>query len=105
MTVPDTAELIEMIRAAGVKWEPDHPQYIEGRFYLTPDQWAAIREEWPLRPGFNDSQALWGIPVDIIKPNDRVQLPSGSWLVYSKALETMYTFSASTAAWAGLDHD
>lgn len=107
MSTPDTAELIETIRAASVssKWEPEHKQYIEGRFYLTPDQWAAIRKEWPERPEFNDAHALWGIPVHIIKPNDRVRLPSGRWLVYSGTLETMYTFSASTAAWAGLDHE
>ncbi len=105
MSIPDTAELIETIRAAcelASKWEPQHKQYIEGRFYLTPDQWAAIREEWPERPGFNDGYALWGIPVHIIKPNDRVRLPSGNWLVYSRLLESLYIFDSSIATLAGL---
>lgn len=106
MTAPQNAdELVQAIKEAadhGSCWEPEHPQYIEGRFYLTPEQWAAIRREWPLRPGFNDTQAVWGIPVDVIKPNEQVKLPSGKILAYSAVMEAFYVFDAAVASDAGL---
>jgi hypothetical protein len=103
--IQDVAELVETIRDAtklNWRWEPQHPQYIEGRFYLTPEQWAAIRTEWPLVPGKNQAQAIWGIPVDIIPPNEMILLPSGNVLVHSAVMEAFYIFDPAIADAAGL---
>jgi hypothetical protein len=85
------------------EWEPDHPQYIEGALYLTPRQWDALcaaspdydREKWATRP-----TRAWGIPVQVIAPNERVTLPSGNALVY--VLEAFYVFDKTIARDAGL---
>lgn len=71
------------------EWEPDHPQYIEGRLWLTPEQWDTLceaapdydREKWAARPAL-----AWGIPVEIIQPDEPVTLPSGKTLLYSSVL-------------------
>lgn len=69
------------------EWEPDHPQYIEGRLYLTPEQWQAVIDQSPpRRPGYNYGQTVWGIPVDIVSPGDQITLPSGRTLAYPPIL-------------------
>lgn len=104
--IQDADELIEAIRHASdlaSKWEPDHPQYVEGRFYLTDKQWAAIRKEWPRREGFNDGQSVWGIPVDIIRPGEHVKLPSGKTLLYSQLMRSLCVFDpALSGGWSNL---
>ena len=64
-------------------WQPDHPQYIEGRLYLTPEQWQAVLDQSPEpQPGDNQAQAAWGIPVEIIHPDKPIKLQSGRTLLY-----------------------
>jgi hypothetical protein len=86
------------------KWEPDHPQYVEGVLYLTPAQWDAVRDQFPPngeRQHMSTHHA-WGIPIKIIKPNTAEELPSGRVLVYSAALESFYIFDRTIAEDAGM---
>lgn len=70
--------------------EPKHPQYIEGVFYLTQEQWDAILAAFPREPDHNYSQMVWGIPVQLIRDREPIKLPSGKLLYYSKLLESFY---------------
>jgi hypothetical protein len=96
----------EIINAADLasKWEPDHPQYVEGTLYLTQAQWDAVRDQYPPKAERTHlaTHHAWGIPVHIIKPDKPVLLPSGNVLVYSKLLESFYVFNESIAQAAGL---
>lgn len=50
-------------------WEPDHPQYVDGKLHLTQEQWDAVcrefpnydRQKWAARP-----YLAWGIHVEIV---------------------------------------
>ncbi|MCV7255671.1 hypothetical protein H7J86_26250 [Mycobacterium hackensackense] len=68
------------------RWEPSHPQYIEGTLYLTQQQWDATVEQFPPEPGCNYAHALWGIPVAVIHPDNPITLPSGKQLYLSGIL-------------------
>ncbi|MEE3066594.1 MAG: hypothetical protein VYA67_22075 [Actinomycetota bacterium] len=94
---PTTDELIRAIHAAaslGANWEPEHPQYVEGTFYLTQAQWDAIVSEFPRddEPDRTYAQAIWGIPVQIVGTNDVVRLPSGKTLMYSAVMASFVVF-------------
>lgn len=76
----------------------EHPQFIEGALYVTPDQWAALqREAHVQRPGLLPDSlhyglaAVAGIPVVVLPPGERMRLPSGKWIVYSPVTNCFYT--------------
>ena len=95
----------EIIDAADLasKWEPDHPQYVEGALYLTQEQWDAVRDQYPPNTERGHRvHAAWGIPIHIIKPNTIVDLPSGRVLIFSATMESMYVFDRKIADDAGL---
>lgn len=86
MTVERIVALVREVCEQGHNWQPEHPQYIEGMFYLTQEQWDGIRAEWPEQAGHNTATAIWGIPVQVVRPYEDVRLPSGRVLLYSQAL-------------------
>lgn len=72
----------QIIAAQDLKWawEPEHPQYIEGRLYLTQDQWDKVAEAFPPDPRAGHVRRgsyAWGIPVTIIEADKPIDLPSG----------------------------
>lgn len=94
----ETQALIDQVAAVTredfLKWEPKHPQYIEGRVYVTPEQWDAIREAFPhTDPEQNYASALWGIPVEVIHPGETIRLPSGKELVHNKNLDALFIYT------------
>lgn len=80
-------------------WHPNHPQYVEGRLYLTADQWHRVLEQCPPRRGDGVSPAFaaWGIPVEIVKAGEEIRLPSGKTLVYSEILKSLVVFNQDEA--------
>lgn len=94
----DAAEIMAIlddIRAAEenwLNWVPSFPQYIEGRIYLTRAQWHAVLEEFPPTGHRDPSYCIWGIPVDIVVPDDKIRLPSGKTLVYSGITDSLLIF-------------
>jgi len=100
----DIVQAIRDAKALASKWEPDHPQYVEGVLYLTQKQWDAVRDQYPPSEERRhmSTHHAWGIPVQIIKPNTIVDLPSGRVIVYSALLESFYIFDRKIADDAGL---
>lgn len=97
----------EIIAAKDLKWnwEPEHPQYIEGRLYLTQAQCDAVAEAFPADPRAGQVRRgsyAWGIPVTIIEPNKAITLPSGKVLIYSSLLDSFYVFDSAIAREAGI---
>lgn len=95
----------EIVNAANLtsKWEPDHPQYVEGALYLTHAQWDAVRDQFPPNAEREGrAHVAWGIPIHLVKPDTIVDLPSGRVLIYSTALDSFYIFDRRIAEDAGL---
>ncbi|WP_157931643.1 hypothetical protein [Mycobacteroides abscessus] len=80
-------------------WHPNHPQHVDGKLYLTAEQWNRVLEQRPpvRGDGVSPAFAAWGIPVVIIKAGDEVRLPSGKTLVYSEILESLVVFDQDEA--------
>jgi hypothetical protein len=74
-----------------------HPQYIEGTLYITPQQYKALIDvdndlSGPLRP------PLYGdIPVVVMR-HEPIPLPSGNILYYSAALTAIIIHKSTPAA-------
>lgn len=92
-------EFVEMVRdaaALNVRWHPKHPQYIDGDFYLTQGQWDAVMEAWPRAEEPDRLYTVWGIPVHIIKPGDRITGKDGKTLALSPDGEALYALNPNS---------
>lgn len=94
----DPGDIVQEIVKAGAlarpwEWHPDHPQYVEGRLYLTGAQWQRVLDSNP--PTRNPAMAAWGIHVVIVRPNEKVTLPSGRTLVYSSIMNSLIVYGVA----------
>lgn len=81
--------------------QPSHPQLIEGRFYVTQQQFKELRKHYddsPIEYQEIRVDPLRTIPVEVLRPNVARVLPSGKILIYTPALDDAFLIFDSKKA-------
>lgn len=96
-TMPDGEALLKQIEDAARNFPMrpvQHPQYVEGTLYVTPEQFAVLQR--PVCGPLTQTRLLGAleIQVHVIHNDEIVTLPSGKSLMYSKTLSSLLIFDS-----------
>lgn len=80
----------------------EHPQLIEGSFYVTQKQYKAILEYGRNQPIVYEEPGTRSIPVVVVGDYRVMKLPSGKLLINATVLRSFYIFDPSIAEDAGI---